>query len=86
MCGLLFGLRPCGGYSAALCSLGFDSQVKKVLEQFEPFLQFWTTASSWKASHQSWMHDSWEQLNGEVVERDVTNAYKVCVCGAGARW
>lgn len=30
-----------------------------------------------QANHKSWMHDSWEQLNGEVVEREVSNAYKV---------
>ena len=53
------------------------SQVKKVIDQFDPYYQFWTTASSWKINHQSWMHDSWEKLNGEQVEREVTGAYKV---------
>jgi hypothetical protein len=24
------------------------------------------------------MSDSWEKLNGETVEREVNNAYKVC--------
>ena len=24
------------------------TQIKKVIDQFDPFLQFWTTASSWK--------------------------------------
>lgn len=39
--------------------------------------QFWTTASNWRSLHKSWMHDSWEKLHGETVEREVTNAYKV---------
>lgn len=30
-----------------------------------------------QANYKSWMNDSWEKLNGEVVEREVTNAYKV---------
>ncbi len=30
-----------------------------------------------QASHKSWMNDSWEKLEGEVVEREVANAYKV---------
>lgn len=28
-------------------------------------------------NHHSWMSDSWELLNGEVVEREVATAYKV---------
>ncbi|GLC56009.1 hypothetical protein PLESTB_001054700 [Pleodorina starrii] len=51
--------------------------LKKVIETFDPFLQFWNTASNWRQLHKSWMHDSWEKLHGETVEREVTNAYKV---------
>lgn len=29
-----------------------------------------------QANHLSWMHDPWEQLNGECVERDVAVAFK----------
>ncbi|KAG2485619.1 hypothetical protein HYH03_015682 [Edaphochlamys debaryana] len=53
------------------------SPLRKVIEQFDPFYQFWTTSSSWRTLHKSWMHDSWEKLHGETVEREVTNAYKV---------
>ncbi len=59
------------------------SMLKKVIETFDPFFQFWTTAHNWRTLHKSWMHDSWEKLHGETVEREVTNAYKVCVWGAG---
>ncbi|KXZ54227.1 hypothetical protein GPECTOR_5g319 [Gonium pectorale] len=51
--------------------------LRKVIEIFDPFLQFWSTASNWRKLHKSWMHDSWEKLHGETVEREVTNAYKV---------
>ncbi|GLI62391.1 hypothetical protein VaNZ11_005010 [Volvox africanus] len=53
------------------------SPLRKVIETFEPFLQFWTTSSNWRQLHKSWMHDSWEKLHGETVEREVNNAYKV---------
>lgn len=53
------------------------SMLKKVIETFDPFFQFWTTAHNWRTLHKSWMHDSWEKLHGETVEREVTNAYKV---------
>lgn len=28
------------------------SRIKKVIEGFEPFFQFWTTAASWRKQHQ----------------------------------
>lgn len=52
------------------------TMVKKIIDQFEPFGAFWLTTSTWRASHKSWMHDSWEHLNGEGVEREVAAAYK----------
>ncbi|MEW5298367.1 MAG: hypothetical protein WDW36_001499 [Sanguina aurantia] len=52
------------------------SGLRGIIEQFEPHLSFWTTAATWKANHLSWMHDPWEQLNGECVERDVAVAFK----------
>lgn len=30
----------------------------------------------WRKNHHSWMEDSWLQLDGEAVEREVTNAFK----------
>ncbi|KAJ9531689.1 hypothetical protein QJQ45_021839, partial [Haematococcus lacustris] len=53
------------------------SGVRKLVEQYEPFCQFWTVAAAWRSNFQSWMNDSWEKLDGEVVEREVVNAYKV---------
>ena len=47
-----------------------------MIDQFDPFFQFWTTASGWKVNKNSWLHDPWEKLNGEVVEREVNNAFK----------
>jgi len=38
----------------------------------------WTPSS--QANHKSWMNDSWEVLKGDVVEQQVTSAFKVCVC------
>ena len=49
-------------------------------------VQYWTTAANWRAQHRSWMHDSWEGLQGEAVEREVTNAYKVGLVVAAGGW
>ncbi len=38
-----------------------------------------------QANHESWMHDSWEKLDGEAVERDVNTAYKVRRSREGGR-
>lgn len=53
------------------------SGVKKTIEAFEPFQLFWSTASAWRKNHAEWMDGSWEKLDGEMVEREVNNAYKV---------
>ncbi|KAG1679690.1 hypothetical protein FOA52_006209 [Chlamydomonas sp. UWO 241] len=53
------------------------SAVKKTIDAFEPFALFWNTASTWKKNVAAWMDGSWEKLDGEAVERDVNNAFKV---------
>ncbi|KAG2439747.1 hypothetical protein HYH02_010624 [Chlamydomonas schloesseri] len=73
--------RDAGVFNSREALLGLPptdyTPLKKVIDTFDPFLQFWTTSSNWRALHKSWMHDSWEKLHGETVEREVTNAYKV---------
>ncbi|GMH32802.1 hypothetical protein BSKO_00636 [Bryopsis sp. KO-2023] len=53
------------------------SRLKKIGETLEPFVNFWTTVSSWKAQHQKCMHGKWDELDGETVEREVNSAYKI---------
>jgi len=45
-------------------------------DQFDPFLQFWTTAGNWKKWQKSWTYDAFETLNAEEIEKNVSNAWK----------
>eukprot|EP00879_Flechtneria_rotunda_P026761 GHRR01028584.1.p1 GENE.GHRR01028584.1~~GHRR01028584.1.p1 ORF type:complete len:438 (+),score=166.84 GHRR01028584.1:818-2131(+) len=53
------------------------SHIKMLIDMFDPFIQFWTAAASWKANYTTWMHGPLEALDGEAVEKEVTAAYKV---------
>ena len=52
------------------------SRIRKILESFDPFYQFWTFAASWRRQYHSWVNDSWTKLDPEVVEREVSNCFK----------
>lgn len=52
------------------------SGIRKIMDQFEPFYQFWHTSAEFAKKHKSWMEDSWEKLVPDEVESDVTNAFK----------
>jgi dynein heavy chain len=52
------------------------SRIKKMKDQFDPFLQFWTTAGNWKKWRKAWMYNAFETLNAEEIERNVSNAWK----------
>eukprot|EP00878_Enallax_costatus_P016966 GHUV01017809.1.p1 GENE.GHUV01017809.1~~GHUV01017809.1.p1 ORF type:complete len:1283 (+),score=439.89 GHUV01017809.1:87-3935(+) len=51
--------------------------IKQLADQFDPFIQFWTATATWKNNHKSWLTDTFEKLDGETVEKDVSTAYKV---------
>ncbi|KAF6265909.1 dynein heavy chain 2 [Scenedesmus sp. NREL 46B-D3] len=53
------------------------SQIKQLSDVFDPYLQFWSTAGTWKANQKAWMSGPLEDLNGEAVEKDVALAHKV---------
>src|SRR6185312_14472846 len=38
--------------------------VTRVVKNFEPYYQLWTTSSDWLKNHQAWMNDSFLELNG----------------------
>eukprot|EP00667_Euglena_gracilis_P000011 EG_transcript_11 len=47
-----------------------------VLKDFEPYFALWTTAHDWLTWYKSWMNDPFETLDPQVMEQDVTNAWK----------
>ncbi|KAK3247674.1 hypothetical protein CYMTET_42830 [Cymbomonas tetramitiformis] len=52
------------------------SRIKKMIDTFDPFLQFWTTASNWKKWQKSWMNDPFNGLDSVQVEKDVQASFK----------
>lgn len=52
------------------------SRVKKLLEQFDPFMQFWSAASSWSKGNASWLTSPLASLDGEQVDKEVGNVHK----------
>ena len=41
------------------------------------FLNAWSGAYRWRNLQSSWMHDSWDKLDGDVVDKDVQGIFKV---------
>lgn len=45
--------------------------VTRVVKNFEPYYQLWTTSADWLKNHQSWLHDSFLELNGDSIATNV---------------
>jgi len=50
--------------------------VTRVVKNFEPYHQLWSTAHAWLSNHQSWLHDSFLELNGDTIATNVANYNK----------
>ena len=49
------------------------SQVSQMMKDFLPYSNLWNTIATWYKSHNSWLHDPWDELDAgnleEVVEK-----------------
>ncbi|XP_054262356.1 dynein axonemal heavy chain 1-like [Macrosteles quadrilineatus] len=54
----------------------FD-QIRKLSNEFEPYKNLWTTASDWLKSYQIYMDNPLVNLDGEAMERNVSESYKI---------
>lgn len=52
------------------------SKLKKIIDQFTPFFYLWDTADSWNSSYQTWMNDSFDGLNANEIDENVTSWWK----------
>ena len=50
--------------------------VTRVVKNFEPYYQMWTTSADWLKNHQSWMSDSFLELNGDTIATNVATYNK----------
>ncbi|KAM4613811.1 dynein axonemal heavy chain 1 [Polymixia lowei] len=48
----------------------------KLLKDFQPFTDLWTTTSDWLHWHERWLHDPLSVIDPEQLERNVTYAFK----------
>ncbi|KAM4652007.1 dynein axonemal heavy chain 1 [Discoglossus pictus] len=53
----------------------YDKLVRMVKE-FQPYRDLWTTASDWMRSYESWMNDPLTAIDSEQLEKNVTESYK----------
>ncbi|KAG8436117.1 hypothetical protein GDO86_007286 [Hymenochirus boettgeri] len=53
----------------------YDKLVKMV-KDFQPFRDLWTTASDWIRWYESWMNDPITTIDAEQLEKNVTESYK----------
>ncbi|XP_068442262.1 dynein axonemal heavy chain 1 [Clinocottus analis] len=52
-------------------------RLQKLVKEFQPFKDLWTTTSDWFHWHESWLHDPLSSIDPEKLESNVTNAYKI---------
>ncbi|XP_029455356.1 dynein heavy chain 1, axonemal [Rhinatrema bivittatum] len=48
----------------------------KMVKEFQPFRDLWTTVSDWLRWHDSWMHDPITLIDSEQIEKNVMESYK----------
>ncbi|XP_028430624.1 dynein heavy chain 1, axonemal isoform X1 [Perca flavescens] len=51
-------------------------RLQKLVKDFLPFKDLWTTTSDWLRWHESWLNDPLSSIDPEQLERNVTDAHK----------
>nr|XP_033782541.1 dynein heavy chain 1, axonemal isoform X1 [Geotrypetes seraphini]XP_033782544.1 dynein heavy chain 1, axonemal isoform X1 [Geotrypetes seraphini]XP_033782545.1 dynein heavy chain 1, axonemal isoform X1 [Geotrypetes seraphini]XP_033782546.1 dynein heavy chain 1, axonemal isoform X1 [Geotrypetes seraphini]XP_033782547.1 dynein heavy chain 1, axonemal isoform X1 [Geotrypetes seraphini] len=49
----------------------------KIMKEFQPFRDLWTTVSDWLRWHDSWMNDPITLIDAEQIEKNVSESYKI---------
>ncbi|XP_077969677.1 dynein axonemal heavy chain 1-like isoform X2 [Styela clava] len=49
----------------------------KLMKDFQPFRDLWTTTSDWLRWHESWMNDPLTSIDPEQLERNVNESFRV---------
>jgi dynein heavy chain, axonemal len=52
------------------------TSIMAMLKDFKPYFDLWTTVELWNNSHNSWLNDPFEEINGTEVEECVDNSFK----------
>ncbi|XP_068109284.1 dynein axonemal heavy chain 1 [Hyperolius riggenbachi] len=51
-------------------------KLQKLVKDFQPFRDLWTTVSDWMRWHESWMNDPLTAIDAEQLEKNVMESYK----------
>ncbi|XP_029774824.1 dynein heavy chain 1, axonemal isoform X2 [Suricata suricatta] len=51
-------------------------KLSKMVKDFQPFLELWTTASDWLRWSESWMNDPLSAIDSEQLEKNVIESFK----------
>ncbi|XP_049894014.1 dynein axonemal heavy chain 1 [Epinephelus moara] len=51
-------------------------RLQKLVKDFQPYKDLWTTTSDWLRWHESWLNDPLSSIDPEQLERNVTDACK----------
>ncbi|KAM6325251.1 LOW QUALITY PROTEIN: dynein axonemal heavy chain 1 [Podargus strigoides] len=52
------------------------SKLSKMVKEFQPYYDLWTTVSDWTQWHESWMNDPLLDIDAEQLEKNVTDSFK----------
>ncbi|TKS70983.1 Dynein heavy chain 1, axonemal [Collichthys lucidus] len=52
------------------------NHVQKLIKDFQPFKDLWSTTSDWLRWHEIWLNDSLLSIDPEQLERNVTDAHR----------
>uniref|UniRef100_A0A3Q3IZZ6 Dynein, axonemal, heavy chain 1 n=1 Tax=Monopterus albus TaxID=43700 RepID=A0A3Q3IZZ6_MONAL len=53
----------------------FYDRLQKLVKDFQPYKDLWTTTSDWLHWHESWLNDPLSSIDPEQLERNVTDAH-----------
>ncbi|XP_021099656.1 dynein heavy chain 1, axonemal isoform X2 [Heterocephalus glaber] len=51
-------------------------KLSRMVKEFQPYLDLWTTASDWLRWSESWMNDPLSAIDAEQLEKNVTESFK----------
>ncbi|KAL1763050.1 dynein heavy chain 1, axonemal isoform X1, partial [Sigmodon hispidus] len=51
-------------------------KLSRMVKEFQPYLDLWTTASDWLRWSESWMNDPLSAIDAEQLEKNVVESFK----------
>ncbi|XP_071611851.1 dynein axonemal heavy chain 1 [Heliangelus exortis] len=52
------------------------SKVSRMVKEFQPYYDLWTTVSDWMEWNESWMNDPLMDIEAEQLEKNITDSFK----------